>query len=204
VRTRPTVIGVLAAELAAGALAAAPPAAADDEPEPPLPDVTLPVRDGRVDVDIPLPDAGHPVDVRVSVRTGRADDAPVDPPPPAPEPAPSPAAPDPPAPRVPAPGAPLPVTEPADAAVPPAAAPAAAPAPAAAAPPSTHTVAAGDSLWEIAARHLATTTGRDRRALGAPEVAAYWVRVCDAHRTRVASGDLDLIYPGEVVDLPPL
>jgi hypothetical protein len=59
-------------------------------------------------------------------------------------------------------------------------------------------------LWEIAASHLAQTSGRDRAALGPADIVGYWVRVCAANRDRLRSGDLDLIYPGEVVDLPPV
>lgn len=76
-----------------------------------------------------------------------------------------------------------------------------------AAPPTTtggsYTVVAGDDLWRLAARHLATSTGRERTSLPDDEVRSYWVRVCDANRDRIRSGDVNLIYPGEVVDLPP-
>ena len=76
-----------------------------------------------------------------------------------------------------------------------------APVPAASAPPA-HSVVAGDSLWEIAATQLATMSGRDRAALSAADIAGYWVRVCEANRGHLQSGDLNLIYAGEVVDLP--
>ena len=34
--------------------------------------------------------------------------------------------------------------------------------------------------------------------------ARYWVAVCDANRARVRSGNLNLIYPGELIVLPAL
>jgi Tfp pilus assembly protein FimV len=77
------------------------------------------------------------------------------------------------------------------------------PAPATTPTPGTaYTVAPGDSFWEIAARTVAGSSGRDRSSLAAADIHSYWVRLCDANRARVRSGDVDLIYPGEVVDLP--
>lgn len=64
-------------------------------------------------------------------------------------------------------------------------------------------VVAGDNLWELAARHLASTSARARVDVGDAEVAPYWARVCDANRDRLASGDPNLVYPGERVLLPP-
>ena len=68
--------------------------------------------------------------------------------------------------------------------------------------PLTHTVIPGDNLWEIAAAHLAATSGRPRAALGALDIAPYWTRVCMANRPHLVSGDVDLIYSGEVIELP--
>jgi nucleoid-associated protein YgaU len=67
---------------------------------------------------------------------------------------------------------------------------------------TSYTVVAGDSFWEIAARHVASATGRDRISLTPGEIHGAWVRMCDANRVRIRSGDVNLIYPGEVVDLP--
>lgn len=204
---RPALIGALAAELAVGLLAAASPAAATKpEPspaEPASPDVPLPVRNGHTDVPLPdpLPDVSLPVEVALPVRTGRAGDVPDDPPAPPSPPTPEPAAPaEPQAPSArdlpsPAPAAPAPTTP----SVPTPESP-----PAASAPPPAHTVALGDSLWEIAAGQLASATGRDRAVLNAPEIAGYWVRLCETNRPRLLSGDLNLIYAGEVVELPPV
>ena len=204
-RRSPITIGVLAAELAAGALVLAPPAVADDEPAPVDPD---PAEIPAVPVPVELP--------TISVRTGRAGD------PNAVTPAASPdvpagdtmpekpAAPSAPAPTTPTapttPDLPTPSTVPPD----PAAGVPSSPAPSTPAPPpstpvpAVHTVAEGDNLWRIAAQHLAAVTGRDRAALPVAEIAAYWVRVCDANRATLRSRDLDLIYAGEVVTLPVL
>lgn len=59
----------------------------------------------------------------------------------------------------------------------------------------TVVVQAGDHLWKISARHL------DEQA-GESEIAPYWRRVVDVNTPRLRSGDPDLIYPGEIVQLP--
>ena len=64
-------------------------------------------------------------------------------------------------------------------------------------------VVAGDNLWELAARHLASTSARARADVRDAEVAPYWARVCDVNRDHLASGDPNLVYPGERVLLPP-
>jgi hypothetical protein len=202
VRRSPITIGVLAAELAVGALVLAPPAVADDEPVPVDPD---PAEIPAVPVPVEVP--------TVSVRTGRTGDpnavTPVESPDvPAgdttPEEPTAPSAPSGPAPTP--PDLPTPSTAPPD---PAAGVPSSPPPPIPAPPPSAtgpaaHTVADGDNLWNIAAQHVAAVTGRDRAALPVAEIAAYWVRVCDANRATLRSGDLDLIYAGEVVTLPVL
>jgi hypothetical protein len=65
-------------------------------------------------------------------------------------------------------------------------------------------VAAGDNLWLLAARHLATVSGRSVGDVPDGEVAPYWERVCDANRARLSSGDPNLVFPGERVVLPPV
>lgn len=53
----------------------------------------------------------------------------------------------------------------------------------------------GDHLWRISARHLdANDTGQ--------RVAPYWLRVIEKNQPRLRSGDPDLIYPGEVIEMP--
>jgi hypothetical protein len=201
-RRSPVTLGVLAAELAVGALVLAPPAAAGDEPvstepapdapvTPPVAEPTRPplisVRTGRSGD----PNAVTPA-VRVDVPVG---DPPVDEPstPAAPEPTPEPepptpsSAPPPAAAGVPtSPESPSPTT------------------PTAAGAPPAHTVVEGDSLWHISAAHLATVTGRDRATIPVAEIAGYWVRVCETNRATLRSGNLDLIHPGEVIHLPVL
>lgn len=53
----------------------------------------------------------------------------------------------------------------------------------------------GDHLWKISARHL-TEVAPDVR------VAPYWREVVDLNTPRLRSGDPDLIYPGEEIELP--
>jgi nucleoid-associated protein YgaU len=62
----------------------------------------------------------------------------------------------------------------------------------------------GDNLWDLAARTLAAATGRQSLEIADADVARYWVRLCDANRARLRSGDPDLVYPGERVVLPPI
>ncbi len=64
----------------------------------------------------------------------------------------------------------------------------------------THEVVSGENLWSIARDQLAQT------AEGSPsdgEIAAYWIELIAANHPDLASGDPDLIYPGEVLVLPP-
>jgi hypothetical protein len=67
-----------------------------------------------------------------------------------------------------------------------------------------YTVVAGDNLWDIAAREIAAATSRQPQDLSAAEIAPYWRQVIHANRQRLRSGDPDLIYPDEVLVLPPV
>jgi hypothetical protein len=67
---------------------------------------------------------------------------------------------------------------------------------------AVHRVARGENLWMIARDHLAAVTGRPRASLRGREIARYWLRVIAANRGSFASGDPDVIYPGERVRLP--
>ena len=58
--------------------------------------------------------------------------------------------------------------------------------------PAVHVVAAGESLWTIAAARVAPGT----------DVAPYWARVVEANRSTLRSGNPNLIYPGEAIALP--
>jgi hypothetical protein len=71
-------------------------------------------------------------------------------------------------------------------------------------PDATHTVMAGEHLWSIAAATVAARTGRSVEALAPADIAPFWVRLVERNRARVRSGDPSLVYPGEVVELPPL
>lgn len=59
------------------------------------------------------------------------------------------------------------------------------------------TVERGDHLWKISARHLLELSP-------ATEIAPYWRRVVSLNRASLASGDPDLIYPGETIEMPEL
>jgi nucleoid-associated protein YgaU len=59
------------------------------------------------------------------------------------------------------------------------------------------TVRRGESLWTIAAAGLGARPS-DARSIG-----PYWVRVVAANRGSIASGNPDLIRPGEAVVMPP-
>jgi hypothetical protein len=180
---------------------------AGPEPMPPTaPPTTLPPVEVPVEVPVEAP-------VGLPVRSGYAVDVPAKPVtelPLAPEGAPAPAAVPPPTPgpehapdrrpsRTPRP---VPHDEPrAPAESPPAAATAGTSIPAAAPPPvpSRHTVVAGEHLWSIAAAQLAAATGR---APDIAEIAPYWTQLCMVNAPRLRSGDPDLVYPGEVLELP--
>jgi hypothetical protein len=195
------------------------PATTSDAPSPPAPAPAI--RTGRA----AAPDgrggaSGPPVTIPAtpadglvgSVRTGRAADlvppTPVAGPSPTTVPTPSPSTPDPapssaPPRAVTRPASPVPATDHGSptAAKPPAASVATGPPPP---DPARHTAVAGDDLWSIAAARLAQVTGRPVASLSDADVAAYWAQVCDANRGRVRSGDLNLIFPGEEIALPPI
>jgi hypothetical protein len=69
---------------------------------------------------------------------------------------------------------------------------------------AAHTVARGEHLWSIAAGQIAMATGRPPAELAPADVASYWLRVVEINRPRLRSGNPNLVYPGEVVQLPPL
>jgi LysM repeat protein len=164
--------------VAATALGVGRPAAAD--PPPTTRPTTAPVvidADHRDPVSVP----SRPPS---SVRTGQAVD-----PPPVPSVPPDETAPVP---------APPPTTAPLVPPVVPIAPPA--PAPTAGA---THTVARGEHLWSIAARQVATAIGKPPADLAPADIAPYWLRVVEVNRPRLHSGNPNLVFPGEVVELPP-
>jgi hypothetical protein len=68
---------------------------------------------------------------------------------------------------------------------------------------ATHTVTRGEHLWSIAADRIATATGKPPADLAPADIAPYWLRVVEINRPRLRSGNPNLVFPGEVVELPP-
>ena len=68
----------------------------------------------------------------------------------------------------------------------------------------SHRVVAGDNLWTIARDHLSSKRSGGSGKPTNREVAAYWIKVVEANRDRLRSGDPDLIYPEEQITLPPV
>jgi hypothetical protein len=64
-----------------------------------------------------------------------------------------------------------------------------------------YTVVKGDHFWNIAKNHLQDTL---KHKPTEDEVAHYWVKLVAANRATIRSGNPDLIYPQEVVKLPPV
>ncbi len=58
----------------------------------------------------------------------------------------------------------------------------------------------GDHLWKISAGRLQVVLGREASN---SEISPYWRTVIEENRAGLRSGDPDLIYPGEVIALPP-
>jgi nucleoid-associated protein YgaU len=65
-------------------------------------------------------------------------------------------------------------------------------------------VVEGDNLWTIAGDHLAQARSGGAGELTTREVTAYWLKVVEANAPNLRSGDPDLIYPGEMIVLPPV
>jgi nucleoid-associated protein YgaU len=68
------------------------------------------------------------------------------------------------------------------------------------APSTSVVVVPGDHLWKISATHLASDLGRNATDA---EIWPYWREVIVSNAPALRSGDPDLIYPGEVIELPP-
>lgn len=160
--------------LATSALAVARPAAADPPP------TTSPAPPPVV-IDLDHRDrTTNPDNTPARVRTGRSDTPP-------------------PGPTIP-PETPAPATPPPARSTPPRAPAVSPPAPHG----PRHTIATGEHLWSIAARQLATSTGRAASDLTPADIAPYWSRVVEANRSRLRSGNPNLVFPGEVIELPPI
>lgn len=65
---------------------------------------------------------------------------------------------------------------------------------------SRHAVRKGDSLWIIAEERVSN----GRSDASAADVSLYWSLLVEANRSTLRSGDPSLIFPGEIVMLPPL
>lgn len=72
--------------------------------------------------------------------------------------------------------------------------------------PSTATgeykVAPGDNLWKISRNELAKATGKPASSLSEGEIRGYWLKVIDVNKSKLRSGNPNLIYPGETLTLP--
>jgi hypothetical protein len=67
-------------------------------------------------------------------------------------------------------------------------------------PGGTYTVRVGDHLWKIATEVVSVHGG----AAGRWAVASYWAELVRVATPQLRSGDPNLIYPGETLELPPL
>lgn len=69
-------------------------------------------------------------------------------------------------------------------------------------PESVYVVRPGESLWTIAADHVATTRGVSAGDISDDDVAELWRALIELNSSSISSGDPDLIYPGESIRLP--
>ena len=67
------------------------------------------------------------------------------------------------------------------------------------APDGSAVVQPGDHLWKISATHLEGILDRPAEP---GEIDPYWRVVIEVNRASLTSGNPDLIFPGEVIELP--
>lgn len=67
---------------------------------------------------------------------------------------------------------------------------------------SAYVVRSGDNLWTIAALHLAAREDVPAEQISDAEVADFWRELVALNASLLASGDPDVIFPGETLDLP--
>ena len=67
--------------------------------------------------------------------------------------------------------------------------------------PPTYTVRPGDNMWTITASYLAAELGEPASNARISEV---WRITMDLNRDSIRSGNVDLIFPGEQLTLPPI
>ncbi|MGZ5384305.1 MAG: LysM peptidoglycan-binding domain-containing protein [Acidimicrobiia bacterium] len=72
--------------------------------------------------------------------------------------------------------------------------------PAGALSPAEVTVRSGDNLWIMCRRHLTNALGHRPTN---EEVAPYWRQVIANNQPHLISGNPDLIYAGEIIEMPP-
>jgi nucleoid-associated protein YgaU len=65
--------------------------------------------------------------------------------------------------------------------------------------PQEVVVMKGDHLWKISKRHL---EARMKRLPANSDISPYWRDVMERNVDNLRSGDPDLIYPGEVIEMP--
>lgn len=68
--------------------------------------------------------------------------------------------------------------------------------------PETYVVVAGDNLWTIAANRVSLDLDVPLNEVRVRDIHPYWLRLIDANRAHLRSGDPDLIHPGESLVLP--
>ncbi len=71
---------------------------------------------------------------------------------------------------------------------------------------TSHIVERGDNLWTIANEYLKDEylrAGLPDVPLTEQEIASYWGRLVELNQSRLRSQNPDLIFPGEVIELPP-
>jgi nucleoid-associated protein YgaU len=66
-------------------------------------------------------------------------------------------------------------------------------------PTDLYEVVEGDNLWDIARATLTSELGRQAASA---EIAPYWQKLVATNLNSISSGDPDLIYPGELFQLP--
>jgi hypothetical protein len=67
--------------------------------------------------------------------------------------------------------------------------------------PTEVVIKSGDHMWSLAEERLNLILGREASDA---EIAAYWLQVVGVNLSRIRSGDPDLIFPGEILLLPPI
>lgn len=65
-----------------------------------------------------------------------------------------------------------------------------------------HRVVPGDNLWTISRDALASASNKPASELTEAQIRDYWLKVIEANRDNLRSGDPHWIFPGEVISLP--